>query len=133
MPSVFHLTNRQFTKNLKTISNSKITVNLPVKDYHPLLPDNYELSLKRLNKLRERLAKDEMVLKQYDGIIQDQLERGIIEEVKGDGVICNVTYLPHKEVIKNQGSTTKYRIVYDASAKSRNQVSLKIFFIQVRV
>ena len=74
-----------------------------------------------------------MVLKQYDEIIQDQLERGIIEEVKGDGVICNVTYLPHREVIKNQGSTTKYRIVYDASAKSRNQVSLKIFFIQVRV
>ena len=66
-----------------------------------------------------------MVLKQYDEIIQDQLEQhGIIEEMKGDGVVGNVIYLPHKKVTKNQSPTMKGRIVYDASAKSRNQVSL---------
>ena len=31
-------------------------------------------------------------LKQYDEIIQDQLEHGIIENVKGDGVVSNVTH-----------------------------------------
>ena len=66
-----------------------------------------------------------MVLKQYDEIIQDQLEQhGIIEEMKGGGVVGNVIYLPHKKVTKNQSPTMKVRIVYDASGKSRNQVSL---------
>ena len=74
--------------------------------------------------MQERLAKGEMILKQYDEIIQDQLEHGIIEEVKSDGVVGNVTYLPYKEVIKNQSPTTKVRIVYNASARYRNQVSL---------
>ena len=113
----------RFENNIK-FKDNRYSVNLPIKDYHPLLPDNYELSLKRLYQLRERLAKGEMILKQYDEIIQDQLEHGIIEEVKSDGVVGNVTYLPYKEVIKNQSPTTKVRIVYNASARHRNQVSL---------
>ena len=113
----------RFENNIK-FKDNRYSVILPIKDYHPLLPDNYELSLKRLYQLRERLAKGEMILKQYDEIIQDQLEHGIIEEVKSDGVVGNVTYLPYKEVIKNQSPTTKVRIVYNASARYRNQVSL---------
>ena len=60
----------KFENNIK-FKDNRYSVNLPIKDYHPLLPDNYELSLKRLYKLRERLAKDEMILKQYDEVIQD--------------------------------------------------------------
>ena len=60
----------KFENNIK-FKDNRYSVNLPIKDYHPLLPDNYELSLKRLYKLRERLAKDKMILKQYDEVIQD--------------------------------------------------------------
>ena len=60
----------KFENNIK-VKDNRYSVNLPIKDYHPLLPDNYELSLKRLYQLRERLAKGEMILKQYDEIIQD--------------------------------------------------------------
>ena len=52
----------KFENNIK-FKDNHYSVNLPTKDYHPLLPDNYELSLKRLHQLRERLVKDEMVLK----------------------------------------------------------------------
>ena len=52
----------KFENNIK-FKDNRYSVNLPIKDYHPLLPDNYELSLKRLHQLRERLVKDEMVLK----------------------------------------------------------------------
>ena len=34
------------------------------------------MDLKRLHQLQERLVKDEMLLKQYNEIIQDQLEHG---------------------------------------------------------
>ena len=52
----------KFENNIK-FKDNRYSVNLPIKDYHPLLPDNYELSLKRFHQLRERLVKDEMVLK----------------------------------------------------------------------
>ena len=89
-----------------------------------MLPDNYSLTLKRLQSLRIRLARVEILLRKYDQIFQDQLNEGIIEEVSTEGSIGNITYLPHKEVVKNERSTTKLRIVFDASAKLRNAVSL---------
>ena len=43
--------------------NSRYSVKLPVKEFHPILPDNYLLSLKRLNKLKERLDRNRELLK----------------------------------------------------------------------
>ena len=44
--------------------------------------------------------------------------------MKDGGEIGKVTYLPRKEVIKEEKSTTKIRVVFDASAKKRDAVSL---------
>ena len=48
----------------------------------------------------------------------------MIEKVNTEGLVGNVTYLPHKEVIRNGSTATKVRIVFDASAKLKNEVSL---------
>ncbi|XP_053388494.1 uncharacterized protein LOC128551621 [Mercenaria mercenaria] len=59
------------------------------------------------------------VLKKYDNVIREQLEKGIREKVETfqqDGMLH---YLPHHAVIKVDKSTTKLRIVYDASAKTK--------------
>ena len=61
-----------------------------------------------------------MLLQKYDQIFQDQINAGMIEEVNTEGLVGNVTYLLHKEVIRNDSTTTKVRIVYDASAKLKN-------------
>ena len=58
-----------------------------------------------------------MMLK-YDTIIQDQLEKGIIEKVDRFKVDGMKHYIPHHVVITPQKATTKLRIVYDASARS---------------
>ena len=88
------------------------------------MPDNYLLSLKRLNKLKERLDGNRELLKHYDDIFQEQLQAGIIEEVHDEGECGNVTYLPHREVVKDQSVTTKVRIVFDASARLKGQLCL---------
>ncbi len=47
----------------------------------PELSENYELSFGRLNSLVKRLEKAPDIMKKYNTIIQDQLEKGIIEKV----------------------------------------------------
>ena len=44
------------------------------------LPDNYNVSLKRLDKLKMRLDKKENLLRSYGDIFQEQIKLGIIEK-----------------------------------------------------
>ena len=52
------------------------------------------------------------------------MKLGIIEEVQTQGDTGQVVYLPSKEVVKEERSTTKVSIVFDASAKYKDTISL---------
>ena len=60
------------------------------------------------------------LLGEYANIIQDQLKSGIIEIVPDPSLSATdrTPYVPHHAVLRQDKSTTKFRIVYDASAKS---------------
>ena len=92
--------------------------NLPWKANHPDLPKNEAASRRRLTSLVRKLKRDGNY-EQYDGIIREQLEQGIIEEASNKPVNKEY-YLPHKAVVKKSAETTKLRIVYDASAKEQS-------------
>ena len=101
-----------------SFSNGRYTVSLPWKDSCLSLPTNYSLSLRRLNSLFKRLKETQELLQKYDDIIQEQLAMGIVTVVPANEDNCNrIHYLPHHAVIRKDKSTTKLRIVYDASAK----------------
>ncbi|XP_068670895.1 uncharacterized protein [Montipora foliosa] len=67
-------------------------------------------------------------VQQYDSVIKEQLNAGVVELIDKshdlDTLPGTVHYIPHKEVLKEDRITTKLRVVYDASAKSRNEPSL---------
>ena len=75
-----------FESNIK-FENQRYVVQLPVEENHPLLPDNYNVSLKRLDKLKMRLEKNEHLLKSYDDIFQEQIKLGIIEKTNSPGIL----------------------------------------------
>ena len=66
----------------KTIDN-RYKVSLLWILFHLELPDNYDISLKRLVGLLRRLRETPEVLHQYNAIIQDQIKKGIVEYVCG--------------------------------------------------
>ena len=106
--------------NTVKFEDGRYLVTWPWKESHPSLPDNYQLAVGRLKSTLQRLKKDPHLLQMYSAIIQEQLERGIIEKVcskSKQGVIQH--YIPHHAVITPTKSTTKVRVVYDASAKAR--------------
>ncbi|ORU90924.1 MAG: hypothetical protein A6F71_08245 [Cycloclasticus sp. symbiont of Poecilosclerida sp. M] len=64
-------------------------VSLPWKDYHPPLPDNLELCRRRFNGLLIRLKQNPQLLKEYDSVIKDQMNRGIVEVVQDQSSTCS--------------------------------------------
>lgn len=100
----------------------RYNVTWPWKSKEPDLPENFGLAKGRLNSLIQRLNKRPELLSKYDDIIQQQLEQGIIEKVDHkteEGPVNH--YIPHHAVITPTKTTTKVRIVYDASAKTKTK------------
>eukprot|EP00117_Sycon_ciliatum_P039449 scpid9122/ scgid5519/ len=96
--------------------NGRYTVNWPWKEKAPQV--NYELARGRLVSLIKRLSTQPDILRHYDQTIRDQHASGIIEEVPNAVPTGPVHYLPHHCVQRQASTTTKLRIVYDASAKT---------------
>ena len=93
---------------------------LPWKGNHPPLPNNKEVSLRRLSNLHNRLRRLD-VTETYAEIIGKQKSEGIVE-VASDPPQGKEFYIPHKPVIRMGAETTKLRIVYDASSSAKPQV-----------
>ena len=88
------------------------------------LPDNYQVAKDRMKLLVRRLQTDPKLLQSYDDTIKLQLEQGIIERID-DGKESQFLkhYLPHHPIVTPGKSTTKLRIVYDASFKAKGELN----------
>ncbi|XP_053392330.1 uncharacterized protein LOC128555009 [Mercenaria mercenaria] len=107
-----------FKENL-VFKDNRYHVTWPWKIDHQEVPENRPLAFGRLKSLVSRFKDKPDVLQKYDSLIQDQLEKGIIEKVPTSKKNGLTHYLPHHAVIKPGKSTIKFRIVYDASAKTK--------------
>ena len=70
----------QFEGNMN-FQDGKYTVNLPFREENPTLPNNYNIAANRLKTLTKCLRRDPDTMKEYDRIIAEQLDKGIIERV----------------------------------------------------
>ena len=108
-----------------TFKDGRYIVDLPLKDNINLLPDNFVLANKRFMALEKRLVKDDHLNTEYNNIIDNQLECGIVKHVEKSTPVTQTHYIPHKPVVKQHSLTTKVRVVFDASAKS-SQTALSL-------
>ncbi|XP_073941069.1 uncharacterized protein [Choristoneura fumiferana] len=111
---------RHFNDTVK-YHNDRYQVKWPWIHYPPDLPTNFGLALGRLKSILKR--NNMVTTREYDSILKEQLELGIIEIVNqgADRTDHPIHYLPH-HMVKQQGKPG--RIVYDASAKTSGHKSL---------
>ena len=104
------------------------------KSVEHLLSNNYGLAKRILfSNLKRIRAKSPDILKQYNGVIQKQIDENIIEQVDLDLYLkdnSGISFLPHSAVIRENAETTKLRVVFNANLSdkfsgglSHNQVS----------
>ena len=98
-------------------------VSLPWKnDISEPLSSHFELCKGRLLSLHSRLKQNPELLNEYDLIFKEQQTQGIIEKVVPENEMKdNIHFLSHHGVVRKDHDTTKLRIVFDGSAKTRDE------------
>ena len=73
-------------------------------------------SRKRLKSIEYKLRNNEKLKREYTEIVENQLKVGIVEKIPSKPSGSTIFYMPHKLVIREKATTTKVRMVFDASA-----------------
>lgn len=112
-----------FQKSINRANDGKFIVDLPFKvNPYECLGDSYKNALKRYYQLQQKFSKNPQLKMQYDAILEEYLTLKHMELVTDKPDFqC---FLPHHYVIKESSTTTKMRIVFDASAKTYTGTSL---------
>ena len=94
---------------------------IPWKKEEPNLNNNYDMALIRLKSQEKSLErKGSEATHTYNKIIEDYEKKGYVKKIEKTNEI-NQWFLPHFAVIKEERTTTKTRIVFDAAAKDRGK------------
>ncbi|XP_028159005.1 uncharacterized protein LOC114351861 [Ostrinia furnacalis] len=118
----------EFFKQTTTRDPSgRYIVKLPFKEENPNCKsgNSREIAVSRFLMQERRLAKSPNLKDLYSDVIAEYLELGHMEKVPNDEIDKSESvYLPHHAVVKLNRTTTKLRVVFDASCRDKNGVSL---------
>jgi hypothetical protein len=116
------LCEQHFTDTTRANSNGRLVVQLPFNCPRSELGTNRDAALRRFYSLERRLQRTPAVAAQYKAFIHEFIEMGHLE--LASSVSSDVQYfLPHHHVEKDS-TTTKLRVVFDASCKTSSGKSL---------
>ncbi|XP_055691286.1 uncharacterized protein LOC129794555 [Lutzomyia longipalpis] len=113
-----------FSKTTYRDPNGRYVLQLPLRPTVENLEDNKENALRQFRRLEKRLNAHPQLKEEYTKSIHQYLKDGFLEPVPKQDVSEFVYYMPHHPVIKESSSTTKVRIVHNASSRSSTGLSL---------
>lgn len=107
-------------------SDGRYVVHLPFQRYPPLLGKSRDVALRRLEQLENRFNRIPKLREEYNDAMENYLVLGHMSRVTTHSVDeqTDMYYIPHQAVLRPESTTTKMRIVFDASAKSTSGLSL---------
>lgn len=113
----------QFKRTTYRDQSGRYVVSLPFKTNIslPLLGDSYQSAQSRFNGLEKRMIRNSQFANDYSQCMNEYVKLDHMEKAESTNV---KNYLAHQAVIKLSSSTTKLRVVFDASNKTTNGRSL---------
>lgn len=115
-----------FQQNVSRTSEGRYCVRLPVKeDIFTKLADNRRTAIRRFHMLESRLDRDVILKQQYNSFMDEYEFLGHMQQVfDHETPPAPCYYLPHHAVVREESTTTKLRVVFDASCKTPGGPSL---------
>ncbi|XP_037956836.1 uncharacterized protein LOC119686342 [Teleopsis dalmanni] len=114
---------RHYDSTCTRDKTGRYIVRLPLKNDRETLGESRKMALKRFFSLEQRFKKNPTLKQEYVNFMQEDIKLGHMKEVN-EKPKRKVYYLPHHAVIKEDSTTTKLRVMFDASAKTTSGQSL---------
>lgn len=112
----------------KRLDDGRYVVMIPFKENVQHLQVDPQTSRKqalcRFYHLEEKFKRNPSYAEQYQKFIEEYIRLGHMRQVQHNKNNTDFFYLPHHAVLKPESSSTKLRVVFDASAKTRGSHSL---------
>lgn len=120
------LCEEKFMSSINQRKDSRLAIDLPFRHSdQPIIGPSKDIALKRFYNLEKRLNTNEQLKTDYHANIREYIDSGHMIPVKTANDNGGKEYfLPHHPVIKEASTTTKVRVVFDASCKSSDGMSL---------
>ncbi|XP_058816239.1 uncharacterized protein LOC131679517 [Topomyia yanbarensis] len=115
-----------FAQTVQRGADGRYTVSLP-KDETILtrMGDSRDIAFRRLLGTERRLARDAGLREQYVSFMEEYHRLGHMRRVEATASApVRRCYLPHHPVVKEASTTTKVRVVFDASCNTSSGISL---------
>ncbi|XP_037958187.1 uncharacterized protein LOC119687775 [Teleopsis dalmanni] len=115
---------KHFVENTTILSNDQIQVRLPFKESPEVLGESFEMAKRRFLSLERRLERQHTLKEDYVKFMQEYLMLGHMSRVDNFDNITPHYIIPHHCILRPQSTTTKLRVVFDASARTSSGRSL---------
>lgn len=113
-----------FIKSIRQGPDGRFIVKLPFKRDPNTLGDSRKIAEKRFLHLEKQLEKHPEIKKQYISFMQEYESMGHMKPIALQDVADVRYYMPHHFVLRPESSTTRLRVVFDASCRTTSNVSL---------
>nr|XP_044250696.1 uncharacterized protein LOC123003146 [Drosophila takahashii] len=113
-----------YTSTTVQDSHGRIVVNLPFKDDPSRLGNSAEVARRRFYAMERRMLKFPELRSQYVSFMQEYQALGHMSLVTSPALHESHYYIPHHCVLKPSSTSTKLRVVFDASCTTTSQLSL---------
>ncbi|XP_070142231.1 uncharacterized protein [Drosophila kikkawai] len=113
-----------YTTTVRRNSDGRVEVRLPFKDAPTALGASFDIARRRFLSLERNLGKRPEVWAKYVQFMQEFQDLGHMSLVSHPQLNAPHYYIPHHCVLKPNSTSTKLRVVFDASCKTTSQKSL---------
>ncbi|XP_024877647.1 uncharacterized protein LOC112458304 [Temnothorax curvispinosus] len=111
-------------------SQERYIVRLPFKNGPPHIGDTFRKASFLYSKMERRLSQKPEIAAQYHDFLKEYESMGHMEEVHYDELSRYPSvYIPHHFVLRESSTTTKLRVVFNASSKSDDKTTLNDFLM----
>ena len=121
------LCEEHFDRTTTRDPDGRVRVNLPFRPDAQRLGNSKAQAIKRFYSMETKLSRNPIFRAKYNEFIQEFLDTGHLELVPPDEIDIpdsQAYYMPHHGVLKESSTTTKLRVVFDASALTSTKTSL---------
>ncbi|XP_037942967.1 uncharacterized protein LOC119675821 [Teleopsis dalmanni] len=109
---------KHFVENSPIMSNGQIQVRLPFKESPEVLGESFEMAKRRFLSLGRRLERQQTIKEDYVKFMLEYVMLGHMSRVDNFDNITPHYIIPHHCILRPQSTTTKLRVVFDASART---------------